>query len=380
MVMRISTRLFVACAIASLFAGGLSAIEVAPFTIPSARLAALGGTHAALTDDFSSLFTNPAGFAGVKKELSVAELSISLYGPIFEIADLAGNSGDSLDLSGIVGTSGINAGVDIGGPLAIGWVGHGLGFGFFNRSTTDAVATGSGVRAVAAEDFLVVGGYAFRFEPKSGHIVDAGFLGKGFLRGALDLESSLLSVAEMFSDNPFDKRPFMSIAGIGLDLGVRYEYDRTLAAAIVCRDVYSPALITEYASASDFFSGSKATDSGTSGKINPRLDIGVAYYPRYDWIERYVTNLVLLFDYRDILDLFELIPRNPILNFAIGAEVVVLDALSLRLGIADALPCMGFGLDLRFARLDFAMRGVELGLDPGVNPVLAMDLGLLFRY
>jgi hypothetical protein len=366
--------------IASVFVGGLSAIEVAPFTVPSARLAAIGGTHAALTDDFSTLFTNPAGFAGVEKELSVLELSVSIYGPIFEIADLAGSDLESLDISGIVGDNGANAGFDIGGPLALGWVGKGLGFGFFNRTTSDAVATGAGVKAAAGEDFLVLGGYAFRFEPKSGHIVDAGFLGKGFLRGSVELESSLLSVGDLFSESPFDERPFMSIAGVGLDLGVRYEYDRTLAVAIVCRDVYSPAMVTTYASTSDFFSGEDSIDSNSRGKIDPSLDIGVAYYPRFEAIERYVTGFVLLLDYRDLLGLAELVPRHPILNFAFGAEVVVLDALSLRLGIADALPCMGFGLDLRFARLDFAMRGVELGLDPGVNSVLAMDIGLLFRY
>ncbi len=375
---RISARLFIACAIASLFGGVLQAIEVAPFTIPSARLSALGGTHAALTDDFSALFTNPAGFAGVEKELSVAELTVSVYGPIFEIADLAGS--DTFDLSGIVGDNGTYAGFDIGGPLSLGWVGNGLGFGLFNSSSLDGIATGAGVRATASEDFLVVGGYAFRFEPAEAHLVDAGFLVKGFLRGMMELESSLLSVTDLFTGSLMSDRPFASVMGLGFDLGLRYEYDRTLAVGLVCRDVYSPALVSAFASASDFFSGAQAIDSGSSGKIDPRLDMGIAYYPRFERLERYVTNLVFLLDYRDFLDLFALIPRHPILNVSFGTEVVVLDALSLRLGIADALPCAGFGLDLKFAQFDFAMRGIELGLDPGVNPVLAMDIGLLFRY
>lgn len=380
MVTRISARFFFACAIASLSFGHLFAIEVAPFTIPSARLAGMGGTHVALTDDFSTLFTNPAGLAGVKKELSIAELTVSFYGPLFKILDLAGGDSESFDLSEIVGDNGAYTGFDVSGPLSLGWVGKGLGFGFFNKSAMDGVATGSGVRASMGEEFLVVGGYAFRFEPRSGHIVDAGFLGKGFLRGMVELESSLLSVTDLFSDNLAEERPFARTMGVGLDLGVRYEYDRAVVVGLVWRDVYSPAVIAEYASAADFFSREDAVDSNSRGKIEPTLDIGVAYYPRFERLERYVTDLVFLLDYRDLFDLFALIPRHPILNFALGTEVVILDGLSLRLGIAEALPSVGFGLDFKLARFDFAMRGVELGLDPGVNPALAMDMGLLFRY
>lgn len=375
-----SARLFIACALASFLVAGLSAHEVAPFTIPSARLSAMGGTHAALSDDFSTLFTNPAGLAGVKKELSVAELSASIYGPIFEIVELMGDGADSFDVSGIVGDNGAYAGFDLGGPLSLGWVGKRLGFGIFNKTAMDAVATGSGVRASAGEELLLVGGYGFRFEPKSAHILDAGFLAKGFFRGMVELESSLLSVDDLFSDDPFDDRPFTRTLGVGLDLGVRYEYDRTLAAAIVCRDAFSTAVISKYASASDFLSREDTVDSDSHGKIDPTLDIGLAYYPRFERLERYITGLVFLLDYRDFFDFLELIPRHPILNFALGTEVVVVDSLSLRLGIAQALPSMGFGLDLKFVRFDFAMYGVELGLDPGVNSVFAMDMGLLFRY
>ena len=75
-----------------------------------------------------------------------------------------------------------------------------------------------------------------------------------------------------------------------------------------------------------------------------------------------------------------MIPRHPLLNIGLGVEVTVLNALTLRAGIADALPALGFGLDLSFMTLDFAVYGRELGLDPGMQPVYAMSLGLLFRY
>jgi hypothetical protein len=108
--------------------------------------------------------------------------------------------------------------------------------------------------------------------------------------------------------------------------------------------------------------------------------MGIKYRIRSNLIDRYITRLVVMADYHDIFDLFSLIPRNPILNIGMGVEVTVLNALAFRAGIKDALPALGFGLDLTFMSLDFSIFGRELGLDPGIQPVYAMSLGLLFRY
>lgn len=358
------------------------ALEVAPFTLVSARSAALGGVHAALADDFSSLFSNPAGFVGADQELSVAELSITAYGPLFDIIDSTSSflqDGGDLDISGVIGPHGLKTGLTATGPLSFGWVGRGLGFGIFNRSAMAASAQGVSINAQASEDLILVGGYAFRFSPAGGHDIDIGFLAKGFLRGSLNLEGSILTVTDMFEDDLLSGKPFLSTAGVGLDLGLRYEFVRTIAAGLVCRDVYSPALVTTYASVQDFIDGVSSSDADY-GQILPRLDFGLLYTPRFSFIERIVSGIVIAADYRDFLDLTALIPRNPILNVALGIELTVLDVLSLRAGIADALPSAGFGIDLTFMRLDFAMRGIEFGLDPGYDPVFAMDLGLTFRY
>jgi hypothetical protein len=56
--------------------------------IASARSTALGGLHAALTDDLYSLFNNPAGFQSLERELRFAEMTLGLSGPIFDIAGL----------------------------------------------------------------------------------------------------------------------------------------------------------------------------------------------------------------------------------------------------------------------------------------------------
>jgi hypothetical protein len=359
-----------------------AAEEVAPFVIVSARANAMGGSHVALVDDFSTLFSNPAGFVSAKEELSVAELTFEAYGPLFDLIDSASTyaKDKTLDLSGLVGPRGMKAGLDVVGPISFGWVGRGLGFGFFNRSNISAEAQGSNIDATVSQDLMLVGGYAFRFTPKDGHDVDLGFLAKGLLRGTSVSEASILTVTDLFENYSLSSAPFTLTAGVGLDVGVRYEQAKTWAAALVCRDLYSPVQVTEYESVDNFLNGSDEEPKSDSETIPQRLDIGFVYFPHVPVLDRYLSGMIVAIDYRDMLGMFDLIPRNFILNFGIGAEVVVLDVLSLRVGINEALPSVGFGLDLDFMRLDFAMRGIEFGLDPGYNPVFAMDLGLLFRY
>jgi len=350
--------------------------KIDPFIIPSARFGALGGSHTAMADDFYALFLNPAAFADVKEEFSAAEISLSTYGPFLEIIDLFRNK--ESDLSGIVGPGGIAAGFDLGGPLSLGWVGRGLGLGLFNRISTNASLTGAMIRPIVSAELILVGGYAFRVINKSSHILDTGFLGKGFYRGSLNLEAPIFDATSII-DNP-GGQPFETYLGLGLDLGLRYTFRENLSAAMVCYDVYSPVLATDYDELSDFGAGSGSSSSTSYATVKRRLDMGVKYRISSPGIDRYISRLSVMADYHDLLDLFSLIPRNPILNIGIGVEITFLNVLTLRAGIADALPAFGFGLDLTFMKLDFAIHGRELGLDPGVMPVYAMDIGLLFRY
>ena len=352
-----------------------------PFVMPSARFGALGGTHTAMGDDFYSLFINPAAFVDVKDEFSVAEITLSTYGPVLELIDVfRENSGssDDLDISGIVGKGGIAAGFDLGGPVSLGWVGRGVGLGLFTRANTTAAVTGFKIKPIISSDILFVGGYAFKIYDKGSHLVNAGFLGKGFFRGALNLEAVIFDAASLL-DDPMEK-PFGSYLGLGLDLGTKYTFRENLSFALVCYDIYSPALFTPYDSFNDFKEKTGSSGDSSYVTVKRRLDTGMAYRISSDFLDRYISRLTVMADYHDILDLWSLIPRNPILNIGLGLEMTLLNALTFRMGIADALPAFGFGLDLSFMILDFAIRGRELGLDPGVQSVYAMDIGLLFRY
>jgi hypothetical protein len=359
--------------------GSLVGETLSPFIMPSARASALGGRHAALADDFYSIFTNPAAFVGIEEEYSIAEMSFSGYGPIFELLDTMlsiDSNGGSVDLSGIVGKRGFAAGLDFGGPLALGWVGRGLGLGLFSRFRADALVSGLTLRPSVFTELFMVGGYSFRVLDVSDHVLDIGFLGKGFFRGGVKLAASIFDAEEMF-DDPLGKE-YTTYLGLGLDGGIQYRFFQDFTAALVCFDLYSPALISSFSSYNAFTEGEyPGRDYGT---VKTQLDLGFQYRIHSSFLDRYISHFLVMADYHDFLDLASLIPRNPILNVGIGVELLVLNALSLRVGIADALPAAGFGLDLTFMKLDFSIYGKELGLDPGVQPVYAIDIGLLFQY
>jgi hypothetical protein len=354
--------------------------SVEPFVMPSARAAAMGGNHVAYADDFYAIFTNPAAFVDIDEEFSAAELSLNFYGPLFELFDFFRDvfySPKTLDISGIIGPRGFAAGFDLGGPIAVGWIGRNLALGFFNRTKFDAPVAGTTLRPQISEEILLVGGYSFRLLNKQRHYLDAGFLGKGFFRGSLKMDTSVFDISALL-ENP-SAYPFNTYIGLGVDVGLRYSFGDNFAAALVCYDVYSPVLVTGYLSFSDYLNR-KRTAGVNYNLVKTRLDFGIKYRIHPSFLSRYISQLVVAADYRDFLDLFALIPRNPILNAGIGMEVVLLKVLSLRAGITDALPSLGFGLDLNFVRLDCSMYGKELGLDPGIQPTYGVALSLLFRY
>jgi hypothetical protein len=319
----------------------------------------MGGTHAAFADDFYVLFTNPAALIDVEDQFSAAEITVSMYGPLFELFDmLSAYSGGNLDLSNIAPGA---AGFDMAGPVALGWVGRRMGLGIFSRTKADVEMTSSVIKPVLSGEILLLGGYSFRFIDMPRHVMDGGFLAKGFYRGMVNMESSVFDAGDIISD--FMGNPYETHLGMGLDLGLRYMFNEDLAAGLVCFDAYSPALVNSYNSLSDY--RDKSASDSSYATVRPRLNLGVSYRIHSGFLDRYISNLMVMLDYNDFLDLALSSPRNSILNIGLGAELRLLHVLSLRLGIGDALPAAGFGLDLKYLKLDFAVRGKEMGPDPG---------------
>ena len=367
-------------------AGGLT------FDYLSARTAAVGGPHAAVTDDLASLFSNPAGFRAAEPQISLAEISLRMSGPIFDITGLV-IQGMNQEMEDVLASETVQnlvanlyAAADILGPVNFGYLGKGLAFGFFNTTDVEFISRSPlTVTAVAGEQITLAGGYAFRMPLPEGSVsaLDMGILLKGSLRGEIEFTQSLLELTTLFSGVSLDfvtDKPFDLTTGIGLDAGIRYSYQDVFAFGIVGKDLFSPTLTQTYGTVDGFLDGS-AVAVASNGLAPIDLTAGVLFAPRLGVLGRYVNDLRFSLDYVDILD-FLTHPdsvRNPVLHVSFGAELRMLEILMIRGGFSQGLFAAGLGIDLTIFGINIAMFGTELGSEPGIRPAYNAIVGIEFR-
>ncbi len=360
----------------------------------SARLEAMGGDHAALADDISVLFDNPAGFRSVRPQFSVAELSANLSGPVFSIADLVLRIAGGADPLSLLADPSVQtlltslyASAVVAGPLSFGYVGNGLGFGFFNSSglTFTTQGTVPTVAASLGENLAFVGGYAFRIPlPASWQsTLDLGVSVKAMASGGISLSESILGVFSLLASPSASlllSQPFVLDIGFGVDAGVLYSWNSILSVGIVGKDLYAPVVRNTYASLAGFTSG--ATPALDYGLAPINLGAGVVFTPPLGNLSSYLSGLKIALDYSDILDFLThpSTATNPVLHVGLGVEVILLDILALRAGFGDGYFSAGLGLNLTAFRLNLTMYGSELSTEPGLRPAYNLLVGFEFRY
>lgn len=357
----------------------------------SARSAALGGPHAALTDDYSSLFNNPAGFAGLERQLSFGELSVWISGPVFTFADIITNSDILVAIQEEPQTfSNLKAKMSMLGPLSFGFVENGLGFGLFSKMDIDLQTRGliKPVTIDISQTVTMAGGPAFRlpFFTETGHTLDIGFLMKGSVAGIVAMERDLVEIPALVGNIGPDTllaHPFSLKTSVGIDAGIRYAWNETIIAGVTAKDLYRPALIQPYSSLQGFLdSDSSAVESTIYPELPPiNLSAGLLFQPTFPALELYVTNIKFMLDYQDILD-FVIHPAtsaNPLLHVGTGIELTLLEILSLRGGFYQGLFSAGLGMDLTYGRVNLTMFGRELSNEPGLYPVYNVLVSVEFR-
>lgn len=350
-----------------------------PIVLISPVNSALGGAHVTMNDGFSSLMNNPAGFYSIESEFSVAEVTMGIKGPVFDIANIIINE-DMDEIPSLL--QGVYAGIDLLGPVSFGYVGGGLGFGIYSNSYSVISSNGPlTINADIGSEIILTSGYAMRLPlplPET-HTIDAGMLLKGTFKGEVSFSKSVLEIMDIGMDT-LKTEPFSFITGIGVDLGLRYSLLNIITLGLVGRDVYSPTLRNEYTNVEAFSSGAEPVRE-IRGIVPFALDFGIMYSPDFESKNLFISGIKIYLDYYNIFD-FWLYPElavNPILHVGIGAEVSILSIWDIRAGFNQGLFSAGFGLDLYYFKLNLAMFGIELSTEPGLQSVYNMQLGFEFR-
>jgi hypothetical protein len=374
-------------------AAGVGAQSADDFLTSSGRTAALGGTHRALADGFQTLFANPAGLLDVEPRFSYSGLTLGASGPIFSLASLVVQSLGGSDFATLLASpsvqqllSSIYARFTVSGPIAFGYAGGGMGFGVFNDTRLLVQSRGaSSLELRLGERFVLRGGYGIGVPLPSGWnsrlAIGVGL--KGFVRGDAVIATSLLTLPSLFESLGPDlltNAPFELVSGIGVDAGMRYVWNDTLAAAVTVDNVYSPNAVVEYPTLSDFLGAGEAPAPPVYATFPQEISFGLAFTPMLGPVERYVQDLTILFDYSDAFDFWTAPARteNIVLKVGVGLEATFLKVLSLRGGFSEGLFAAGLGIDLTYLRLNAAMFGNELSSEPGLRPVYNLIIGLEF--
>ena len=368
-------------------------VESRGMSVPSLRDAALGGEHVAFADGFETLFSNPAGLVHVDPQFSFIPLTVRLAGPVFSLSSAIAQ-GIGGDLATVLASPSVQdllrsiyANLSLTGPLYFGYAGSGKGFAVLNESDALFQNVGTaGFEARLSQRLLVVAGYGLVIPlPDSWESsLSAGLGLKGFVRGDVIVRTSLLELPALVDSAGFDlltSSPFELISGIGIDAGLSYQWRGTIGVAVTAENLYASSATLSYDQLGEFLDSSG--DAGLPAYSTPAREVtlGFAYTPSLGAFERYVQNLIVLIDYRDIFD-FWMDPANTeniILKLGLGVEATLLEVLALRVGLGDGLFAAGLALNLASVTLSAAMHGSELSAEPGLRPVYNLVLGLEFR-
>ncbi len=349
--------------------------------IVSGRTAGYGGAYSAIEAGFDTLTTNPAALAYVDKEWAVARLAANVAGPLFDLPVIVQSDDMISSILGLVGdNNGVYIGLNMTGPIAFGKVDRNFGFGVFNRTIASAdIPSISRATVLSGEEILLVGGYGLNVWEKGKQSIAVGLQMKGFFQTFVYESGTAITVLNTFMNMDINGIPTVLSTGFGVDVGVLYRLGDNFSAGLTCKDLYTPVFSTRYENIGTYMMGEPDADT-LYDRLAPNLTAGVAYtIPLPDrW--NTISAWKVMFDYRNALDILNPLYRNPVLNFAAGTEIVLLDVVSLRAGIRDTYLSSGLGLDLTVCQIDFAMYGTEMGLDPGRRPLLNMVFSVGFVY
>lgn len=347
-------------------------------TQPSVRQQGFGGFYTTDVSRFEGIYSNPAMLGLKKKHSLFPAIDVRAAGLFMKAGDIAKaiSNEDTEKLGQIIKENkGIQLGFAAEPLLSFGHVADwGLGWAFntqmFVNTSVPSVAL-SDIKGGVESVFRI--GYGFSILNFDMIRLSVGATAKGFAQLATAYNGSVLDLIDTIASD-FTQLPAYFSAGFSLDVGVMCTLFNSLSFSAVWYDAFSRAFVAE----STFGDFNLHTDY--SKALDSKLALGVAFQIPVGWSKGVISSFKVMCDYRNLFSLFHTLGRNPILELSCGTEFVLGNILSLRFGMSEMYPAAGLGLGFGTFKLDFAVYGKELGLEPGSSPCLNASLFIGFTY
>lgn len=360
-----------------------------PFFPQSAEIMAQGGSFNANAQEFYSLFSNPAAYAGETTSFTIMSSMPWLYAfpdaAVFEA--LAGIGSDPFGaiagLNDILVGPGFGAGTSVG----MGYVGNGLGLGLIGMA--DVFASGPNTLGINVDSNITIGfigGFALPI-PIGPVTLKVG----GALRPMYRVRVPKLGIsafASMLSDDGDTAEltaPVYHGVGLGLDGGVIAEFGPIIA-GVALRDLfgtsfqYSSSTLTELIDALSVGSlpqGGEPVSEDVNYVIPMTAHLGAAFHPKFGAFSEIIDPIIHV-NY-EVPVVMETERPSFWSSFHAGVEIAFFSTLRLRAGLNQGYLTAGAGLHLLFFDINFAYFGRELGNFAGSKQNQGVTAELAFR-
>jgi hypothetical protein len=344
---------------------------------PSAREDALGGAHPSLADDFPSVFSNPAGIAGLNPVVRYSALDIRMTGTFWKIR----NAFAGEDLQAVFPLEdGTYVGLGLQGPIDVGYVGYGRAWRMKAYTSMDVLYP----HLAVAADFIftvgasVTGGWGTIFHLSDTVTMDFGVSGRLFHEQRYLGEADAVEFGALIENiDKLMEMPFEVVPGLGLDTGLITRFRDRWTVSLSVIDLLTVTVVNRFSSTNDLLAGTEPIQRGVDVPV-PDISIGGSWHPdlsRVKWFD--ITGVYL--SWGDLLGGLREYPVNYLLGLAAGTELLFWDTLAFRFGFSEGLLTFGLGLSFGGFDLDINCGGEELSNQPGVFSVVDLRLSMSFE-
>ncbi|MDR1231626.1 MAG: hypothetical protein LBK61_09525 [Spirochaetaceae bacterium] len=353
---------------------------IVPFQFMSPRANGMGGNHAALADDFDTIFVNPAGFTTAEDQFSVAAISVTFTDNDSILKLLASEFVDPAVYISLLKNR-FETGLDVGGPFALGLIKGNFGLGLLNHQYVKVWWDRNNVfvlNANAGEEIVLYAGQSIPFPGNGSVQFTPGYVIKPAMR-LVYVPRDIQFMDFRYIMKNLQSQPFETHLGIGLDVGFLLSFFDTVYIAGVCRDVVSPLFVSHYTSFEDFTGSGSNAPVNTTEWIKPTYDFSICIRTKNTIVYETVEDIAFTVDYH-LSNFLENPDRNPLLDMSAGIELRLLRAFWLRAGWQKMLPGGGFGIDLGWGQINAAFYGETFGNELSDHQSMSFSFGLTFRY
>lgn len=373
-------------------------IYMSPFVPRSPEVMGQGGSFTAVAEGYSSLFTNPAGFAFKKGSLTLVTANPWVYirpDQVAETIDLLANSEEAnpeMAIIPLINEQITAGGFGIGFSAGLGWAGKGLGLGVI--SMVDSHIYGNtllGAAGQATATVGLVGGFAIPLEFFDDLKLTVGGDVRPMYRAYVPMNNSLvIDLLGSLSDEAADPMQLLmgesayAGVGLGIDLGAMLDVG-PFTVGLSVRDLFGTRfsfsestlqeISDEIAASQSLPTGDPVTDTYL---IPMEINLGAAFHPDLGGFS-FILDPKVHIDLKDPIGVIR-DGMSPWSLLHIGAEAKLLKTLALRAGFYQGYITGGVGLDLLIAEINASFFTIERGQFVGDKPNSGVTLEAALRF